>query len=76
MLFLVTLNFFFSSAIYIWVLVEGGAVISVVLNFPVAREIERDVVTKDYIQSHKTEEETGTSIVGLCVVFSFSNSLG
>ena len=40
------------------------------------REREREKGCDERLQSHKTEKETGVSIVGLCVVFSFSKSLG
>jgi len=41
------------------------------------RERERERESCDErLQSHKTEKETAASIVGLCVVFSFSKSLG
>ena len=59
---------------------ERGTVISVVLTFLVdgerERERERERGCDERLQSQKTEKETAVSIVGLCVVFSFSKSLG
>jgi hypothetical protein len=73
--FLVIFNFFLSSTFYIWELIQGGTVISVLLSFACCLRERETTHSDDRLQPYKTEKETGASTVGLNVVFPFSNSL-